>query len=382
MASEFATGNKGVHKSGMVPLEVPALLAASLFFVVGISQDGAIVTLGALLGPVLLLWATNIVMEMAEYEEWARFVLARKKYVHVTIFAGAAAGTANVLFAGADLIVLNTLGAAVNGVLMVVDRLQGGQIDTEAATALDTFELFRNVFCGVLTSFVGVIFISATSTLGFKYYLLSVAAGVVATELGMRLGGEINDLITSRGRGGAWLLTRASVWLTYGSAYVSLVALLRSAVADWPQLLTSYAFSAAGSMFGDLLDIWPDGLRQDLVSNVAAVIMALLFAKSCKSKPSLVLCNTVLHGEWEGSFCGAVSTFCGTSFAAHGLVRGLIDEHRASDVYLDTKLPGSRALRRFKDLEDSDETKQGIIPHALRVLADATLVAAVMLVLA
>ncbi len=304
--------------------------------------------------------------------------------LHAAVFSCAASGVANVLLGGRDLLWANIGGAFLSGLLAALVEGRPGE-------DLAVLELFRACFTGVLTSQSGLVLAAAaaSSPLGaLGYYGTSLAGGVSATAVGAYGGRLLLDKAVAglgvdqgagagaaAGAGGAAAAASAAAgpgqptvlshWLLYAAAYVSAWCLLDR---PSPRLLAAYAWAALAMAVAPLLTrpvATQPALIQGLWSNAVAVLLARASASAeVRSEPRL---------EFESSFCGAVSNFCGSAKAALDLLAVGAEETaaRLSNAQPRTQsyAPGLLAARVASDAAMVAVARLADIAQSLHALA-------------
>jgi hypothetical protein len=256
------------------------------------------------------------------------------EHLHAVVFSFAASGVANVLLGGRDLLWANIVGAFLSGLISALVEGRPGE-------DLAVLELFRASFTGVLTSQSGIVLAAAAvpSQLGaLGYYGTSLAAGACATAMGANCGrlflnkaGQALGAEQGAGTAGApgtvaaaaaatagpGQLTVLSHGLLYAAAYLSAWCLLDQFS---PRLLAAYAWAALAVAVAPLLTrpvAAQPALIQGLWTNAVAVSLARASASAeLRSEARL---------EFESSFCGTVSSFCGSAKAAQDLLEVAVE---------------------------------------------------------
>lgn len=328
----------------------------------------------ALTGPLALFFAMDY---YATHPRLKRRAMALRE-MNVAVFASTAAGLAGYSFAWVDLLFLNASGAFLNALLLMLVRNHESLYDEPLAT----LDIFRETFCGVWTSFVGMVVMAGTHEgdigMGVAYFAATMAAGVVAHEAGLRLGGHLNETVLADE---PKALPQATKWLPYMCAYLSTASLLKAASL---QMVASMSYSYLGCAFGGVLpeSRWP--VLNDFVANSFAVLLVVTTSTYCRvatvrrGPAALVVkaCASVGTTELENSFAGAVSNFCSSAQVAHSFLLSLVPEDVKDDLYYDSSTIGGNSMRELEVEIDARKsgTPKYTVRLGLRILAELAFV--------
>jgi hypothetical protein len=362
-----------------------SLCAALVVVQAALRHETLVVSVVALSGPLAAVALVDAIASAAG-RRGTQLLTRRQRqlafeHLYAVIFSCAASGVANVLLGGRDLLWANVVGAFLSGLISALVEGRPGE-------DLAVLELFRASFTGVLTSQSGIVLAAAAvpSQLGaLGYYGTSLAAGACATALGAYCGrlflNKAGALAAEQGAGtvaapgtvaaaavataGPGQLTALSHGLLYAAAYVSAWCLLDQFS---PRLLAAYAWAALAVAVAPLLTrpvAAQPALIQGLWSNAVAVSLARASASAeLRSEARL---------EFESSFCGAVSSFCGSAKAAHDLLEIAAEQTVArlsnAPPRSHGSAPGLLAARVASDAAMVVVARAANIAHSLQALS-------------
>ncbi|GBG34968.1 Hypothetical Protein FCC1311_111912 [Hondaea fermentalgiana] len=362
---------------------------AGLSMLALLAQDGreVLFNLAGLVGPFAVFAVTDFLVSHRRMRHRAEYL----SQLYVAVFATTAAGIAATRFGGGswqELLFLNTSGAFISAALGIIIQHHVVYRDE----SVHSLELFRGAFCGVWTSFAGMVVMAAQDLpdigAGIAYFAGTMVLGIIAHEAGLRVGGRLNETVLEDDEGGKYLILLAR-WLPYLCSYIGAVALLKHFS---PTLGLSYIFAFLGCLTGDIplapADLALKGYAGYLlaVSNemlfnilgVAFIVATRAYCSVAASRKAIALtaCKSPVLAEMQNTYAGAISVFCGSVQVAHSFVLALLPEDVKDDLYYDPRTPGSNSMREL-----GIEIKQdgpGQLPYAsalaTRLAVEASLV--------